>query len=105
VNYTDRFPFKTKGAHFVYAKAGESIAVASSALGVNNGQIIVTSPDGTVFSYNVATAGVGRILNRTVELSGPGVGYTPISIGVSATSEGVWKVEFQAPVGTGNSND
>ncbi|MFA6277762.1 MAG: hypothetical protein WC622_13490, partial [Pedobacter sp.] len=30
---------------------------------------------------------------------------TPISIGVSDTSEAVWKVEFQDPVGTGNSND
>ncbi len=104
VNYTDRFPFKTKGAHFVYAKAGESIAVASSALGVNNGRIIVTSPDGTATTYNVV-GGVGLIPNRTAEISGPGVGYTPISITVNAAQEGVWKVEFLAPVGANNSND
>lgn len=103
-NYTDRFPFKTRGAHFVYAKSGETIAVASSAIGVNNGRIIVTSPDGNSTTYNVS-AGVGLIPNRTAELSGPGVGYTPITISVSAAREGVWKVEFLAPVGNGNSSD
>ncbi|MFD0941346.1 DUF11 domain-containing protein [Pedobacter boryungensis] len=104
INYTDRFPFKTRGAHFVYAKANETIAVASSAIGVNGGRIIVTSPDGVAVTYNV-NAGVGLIPNRAAELSGPGVGYTPISITVTTAQEGVWKVEFLAPVGSGNSND
>lgn len=103
-NYTDRFPFKTKGAHFVYAKAGETIAVASSAIGVKNGRIVVTSPDGNTTTYNVS-AGVGLIPNRAAELAGPGVGYTPISIPVSVAREGVWKVEFLAPVGNGSSSD
>jgi uncharacterized repeat protein (TIGR01451 family) len=104
IYYTDRFPFKTRGAHFVYAEAGETIAVASSAIGVNNGRIVVTSPDGNVTTYNVS-AGVGLIPTRAAELSGPGVGYTPISIPVSVARAGVWKVEFLAPVGGGNSND
>jgi uncharacterized repeat protein (TIGR01451 family) len=103
-NYTDRFPFKTRGAHFVYAKAGETIAVASSAIGVNNGRIVVTSPDGNTTTYNVS-AGVGLIPNRAAELSGPGVGYTPITIPVAVAREGVWRVEFLAPVGNGSSND
>jgi uncharacterized repeat protein (TIGR01451 family) len=104
INYTDRFPFKTRGTHFVFAKAGESIAVASSAIGVNNGRIVVTSPDGNTTTYNV-NAGVGLIPNRAAELSGPDLGYTPITIPVSVAREGVWKVEFLAPVGNGNSND
>lgn len=104
VNYTDRFPFKTRGAHFVYAKAGETIAVASSAIGVNNGRITVTSPDGNTTTHNV-NAGIGLIPNRTAELSGPGVGYTPITIPVTLARQGVWKVEFLAPVGGNNSSD
>lgn len=103
-NYTDRFPFKTKGAHFVYAKAGESIAVASSAIGVNNGRIIVTSPIGPPITYNLIGS-TGLIPNRAAELLGPGAGYTPITIPVTVASEGVWKVEFLAPVGTNNSSD
>ncbi|RYY32833.1 MAG: DUF11 domain-containing protein [Sphingobacteriaceae bacterium] len=103
-NYTDRFPFKTRGAHFVYAKAGETIAVASSAIGVNNGRIVVTSPDGSSTTYNVNN-NVGLIPNRAAELQGPGLGYTPISILVAAAREGVWRVEFVAPVGSANSSD
>lgn len=103
-NYTDRFPFKTRGAHFVYAKTGETIAVASSAIGFSNGRIVVTSPDGNSTTYNVS-GGVGLIPNRTAELSGPGVGYTPITISVTAARAGVWMVEFLAPVGNGNSSD
>ena len=110
INYTDRFPFKTRGAHYVYAEAGETIAVASSAFRVNNGAIIVTSPDGVFTTYNntnVPNNGTGKIPNRTAELAGPeGTGgYTPISIPVSSAQAGVWKVEFVAPVGNGNSND
>lgn len=105
INYTDRFPFKTRGAHYVYAKAGETIAVASSSIGINGGQIVVTSPTGISNSYTSTT--VGRIPNRAAELLGPSVagGYTPVNIPVSLAQEGVWKVEFVAPVGNGNSND
>lgn len=99
-SFSGIFPFKTKGAHYVYAKANETIAVASSAIGVGNGRIIVTSPDGNSTTYNV-NAGVGLISSRTAELAGPGVGYTPITIPVTVTREGIWKVEFQAPVGNG----
>jgi len=98
---TNIFPFKTKGTHYVYAKANESIAVASSAIGIGNGRIIVTSPDGNATTYNVNAANVGLIPNRTAELAGPGVGYTPITVAVTAAREGIWKVEFQAPVGNG----
>lgn len=103
INYRVSFPFKTRGAHYVYAKTGETIAVASSAIGRNNGAIIVTSPDGASVTYNSTVT--GRIPDRNAELLGPGVGYTPVTISVGAGREGVWKVEFLAPVGNGNSND
>lgn len=103
-NSTLSYPFKTRGTHYVYAKEGEKIAVASSAVGVNNGQIIVTSPNGTIITYN-GNGNIGYIPNRTAELSGPEVGYTPIIIPVSATLGGVWKIEFLAPVGNGSSSD
>ncbi|MFN0256611.1 DUF11 domain-containing protein [Pedobacter ureilyticus] len=103
----DRFPFKTAGAHFVYAKAGETIAVASSAIGYANGSIRVTRPDGTASNYTTTSA---RIIDRAAELLGPSwpgspAGYTPITIPVDALTEGIWKIEFFAPRGSGNSND
>lgn len=109
VNYLDRFPFKTRGAHFVYAKANETIAVASSAIGVNNGRIVVTSPDGVSTTYNLAGS-TGRISNRASEVLGPSwpgnpAGYTPITIPVTAAREGIWRIEFVAPIGSGNSTD
>ena len=108
-NYLDRFPFKTRGTHFVYAKADETIAVASSAIGYANARIIVTAPNGNSTTYNLAGS-QGRIPNRNAELRGPSwpgspAGYTPISIAVTSTTEGIWKVEFLAPIGNGNSGD
>lgn len=103
-NSLQSYPFKTRGTHFVYAKANETIAVASSAIGIRNGLIIVTSPNGNVTSYN-GSGNVGLIPDRDAELLGPGVGYTPVSIPVALSSQGVWKVEFLAPVGNGSSDD
>ncbi|TKB97159.1 DUF11 domain-containing protein [Pedobacter cryotolerans] len=103
-NSTLSYPFKTRGTHYVYVKAGEKIAVSSSAIGVNNGQIILTAPNGNIISYN-GSDGLGYIPNRTAELQGPEVGYSPIVISVSTALAGVWKVEFLAPVGNGSSSD
>ena len=106
-NYTNRFPFKTAGAHFVYAKAGETIAVASSAIGYANGSIRVTRPNGTAINYTSASA---RIIDRASELLGPSwpgsrAGYRAITIPVDALNQGIWKIEFFAPRGSGNSGD
>ncbi|WEK20946.1 MAG: gliding motility-associated C-terminal domain-containing protein [Candidatus Pedobacter colombiensis] len=107
---TDSWPFKTQGTHYVYAKAGEEIAVASSAQGQGSGTINITDPSGKSYtSGSVTTAGF--IKNRTQELAGPnnGVGaagnrYTPYFITVTAATEGVWKVEFVAPKGIPGDN-
>lgn len=110
INYMDRFPFKTAGTHFVYAKSGEAIAVASSAYGYQGAQIIITPPNGPSVAYNYDGT-TGRIQNRNQELLGPrwggapAAGYDPIVVNVNAAQEGIWRVEFQAPRGNGNSND
>lgn len=89
------------GTHFVYAKQGETLALASSAQNVAQGKIRVTSPSGYVFT--TTNSDVGRIMGtngrstRQAELAGPRIGYTPYE--VSVTEEGIWRVEFIAPVG------
>ena len=52
-------------------KSGETIKVASSAQGINSGQIILTAPNGTIYSSTVGS-NTGRIYNRTQEVNGPG---------------------------------
>jgi hypothetical protein len=103
------WPFKTRGTHFVYAKQGETIAVASSAVGVNNGSIVVISPTGQVHNFTV-NGNIGVITNRTSELAGPSwagfpAGYTPFTVDVVAAEEGIWRVEFVAPIGSATNND
>lgn len=108
--YLDRYPFKTRGTHFVYAKNGETIAVASSAIGYSNARIVITSPRGVVDTRNLSGS-TGRIQNRSQELAGPRwggaptAGYTPITINVAAAEEGIWKIEFLAPAGGNTSSN
>ncbi|WP_139205883.1 gliding motility-associated C-terminal domain-containing protein [Pedobacter sp. ok626] len=91
------FPFRTPGTHYVYAKANEVIAVASSAQGLSNWFIRITSPRGTV-----TTTTSGKISTRNEELAGPryvgqgaaGNYYVPNYVSVLAVDEGVWKIEF-----------
>lgn len=88
-----------QGTHYVWAKKGETIAVASSAQNIGNGRITVISPSGDI--YNTEANNIGRIYanngrnTREAELAGPGVGYTPYEIEVE--EEGVWEVLFSAP--------
>ena len=98
------WPFADLGTHYVYAKEGEFIAIASSAMGYGNGGIRITRPNGTSFDYTGTT---GRILSRTNELAGPrlpgggGSTYVPYEVEVLSGQEGVWKIEF-LPVGPEN---
>ncbi|UPK68190.1 gliding motility-associated C-terminal domain-containing protein [Chitinophaga filiformis] len=82
------------GVHYAYLKAGETLGAASSAQGIGSGQIILTAPDGTVYTSTAGTTTVGQIANRTQELQGPWVGYTPFSQVVGAGQAGVWKIEL-----------
>ncbi|MCX2453399.1 hypothetical protein OQX61_19165, partial [Pedobacter sp. PLR] len=107
---TESWPFKTAGTHYVYAKAGETIAVASSAYGIGKGDIKVTSPLGIQIPIT-SVSPVGNIPDRKRELAGPKKGkndvanvYTPIKIVVTAETEGIWKVEFLPPSGLDGDN-
>ncbi|WP_140936648.1 DUF7507 domain-containing protein [Sphingobacterium lumbrici] len=99
VGYTS---FSDLGAHYAYARVGETLAVASSAQNVGNGRIRVTSPSGNsvVMTDN---SDVGRIMatglysTRGAELAGPRIGYTPREIPVD--EEGIWRIEFIPPSG------
>lgn len=97
------YPYTNSGTHYAYVKSGEAIHAASSAQGIGtSGRIILTAPDGTV--YTSANDAVGRIPNRTAELAGPSstgvtVGNTYSTFNKVATSAqvGIWKIEFIAP--------
>ncbi|MES2427563.1 MAG: hypothetical protein V4560_11350, partial [Bacteroidota bacterium] len=96
---TAGWPFMQIATQYVYAKAGETVAAASSAQGIGFGVIRLTAPDGTIYSSTVGDVINGHIDNRTQELAGPNVGatttgYTPFTQLVSATQAGIWKVEL-----------
>lgn len=96
----ERWPFPTRGTHYVYAKAGERIAVASSAQSANaNSAIRLYAPNGNAVIDDNTIA--GQIPNRTAELSGPKLtaaatdgGYVPLYHTV--VTEGIYRVELAA---------
>ncbi|NJM77139.1 MAG: isopeptide-forming domain-containing fimbrial protein [Acaryochloridaceae cyanobacterium RU_4_10] len=84
---------------FVYAQAGETINLGSSAQNIGSGKINYTKPNGTTGSCALSNT-VGRIANRTQELAGPfplSGGYTPCTVNVGATETGIWQVDFVSP--------
>lgn len=112
---TVNWPFPNQGFHYVYAKAGERITMASSAQNTGgNAKIRLYSPSGTVLVDNTSA---GVITNRTAELAGPqlsgqtgGNRYTPIYYLVPNGGDGIYRVEFVAratndPQNTFNAND
>jgi len=103
------WPFKSAGTHYAYVKAGEVIHAASSAQGSGNGRIILTAPDGTVYTSPNNTT--GQIGSRTAELAGPRLlaqaagsnRYSTFNRTASANQAGIWKIEF-TPTGDVNSS-
>ncbi|RYF09902.1 MAG: hypothetical protein EOO42_23340, partial [Flavobacteriales bacterium] len=108
-------PYANLGVHYVFAKAGETIALASSAMiNSSNGRIRLTLPNGTLYttaSFGVPnSAGLGRISDRAAEVAGPKLNsgdagankYTPCTYRVPVgTADGLYKVEF---IATGATN-
>lgn len=98
---TVNWPFPNQGFHYVYAKAGERITMASSAQNTGgNAKIRLYSPNGTLVVDNTSA---GVITNRTAELAGPqlsgqtgGNRYTPIYYLVPNGGDGIYRVEFVA---------
>ncbi|MFD0700011.1 DUF7507 domain-containing protein [Myroides pelagicus] len=101
----ESIPFANEGAHYVYAKEGETITLASSAQGTSSwigagadGGITLYSPSGVKVVNDNRTE--GRIADRQLELAGPKLkkdssnGYEPIRYLVPAGGEGIYRVEF-----------
>lgn len=98
-------PFPTNGTLKVYAKEGEHIYMASSAMVMRNnttketyGKIVWRAPDGTTGRVESVRRG-GLIANRAEELAGPNIngstsGYDAYKITVGAGQEGVWEIDF-----------
>lgn len=95
VSADEAIPFPNAGAHYVYAKEGETITMASSAQGTwysRAGGITLYNPDGSkVIDDNRRE---GQIPDRSAELVGPVNGYVPISYKVPKGGEGIYRVEF-----------
>lgn len=103
------YPFANLGTHYAYVKSGETIHAASSAQGIGSGRIKFTAPDG--LTYTSANGAIGQIPNRAAELTGPsstgvtnGNAYSTFNKVATNAQEGVWKIEFIAPGGTGASD-
>ncbi len=105
-NANTSFPFPTPGTMKVYAKAGESIYVGSSAQGKSSGTINLRAPDGSTYTSGASTT-TGLISNRSQEVAGPqpnGNGYQPFIQPVAAGQEGVWEIDFISPTGGADQN-
>ena len=97
----EAIPFPNEGAHYVYAKEGEIITMASSAQGNGRwdakGGINLFNPVGVEVIDNQIE---GQISSRSAELGGPRLsatsqgGYTPIYYEVPKGGEGIYRVEF-----------
>lgn len=103
---TVNWPFPNQGFHYVYAKVGETITMASSAQGSGSARIRLYGPNGSNLIDNNTSA--GQIPNRTSELAGPQIvgqtiagRYTPIYYQVPSGGAGIYRVEFVAR-GTGD---
>ncbi|MBD1889536.1 DUF11 domain-containing protein [Coleofasciculus sp. FACHB-SPT9] len=86
----------------VFANAGETIYLGSSAVGVGVGEIRYRPPNSTTFTS--CGAGIGKIVNRAQEVAGPAplnpAGYTPCTITAAqtaATGAGIWEIDFVSP--------
>lgn len=99
---TVNWPFPNEGVHYVYAKVGERITVASSAqLATTTSRIRLYAPDGTLVIDNNTIA--GQIPDRAGELVGPQLfggavsgRYTPLYYLVPVTKAGLYRVELVA---------
>ncbi|MDX1774889.1 putative repeat protein (TIGR01451 family) [Oceanihabitans sediminis] len=93
------FPFPTMATHYVYAEAGERIALASSAQTGSTNRIRLYGPNNSQINLSFSN-GVGNIPNRAAELAGPRLPgqssgsnrYAPIYHQV--TQSGIYRIEF-----------
>lgn len=122
----EAIPFPNRGAHYVYAREGETIALASSVQGYgssssdrwqNRNSISLFGPSGNSISLQAFTGTqnsntvYGNISGRSSEMAGPQFQnavtnpantYRPIYYTVPAGGEGIYRVEFEARTSAGN---
>ena len=82
----------------VYANAGETINLGSSAKDIGGGVITYRNPSGVSATCAVGAAGV--ISNLVEEQAGPlpaAGGYTPCVVTVGAGEVGIWEIDFVSP--------
>jgi len=91
----DTGPIQRQTTIRVYAKAGETLYLGSSAVGIGQGRIEYTKPSGASGSCDDR----GKIENRAEERIGPNPlfsgGYNPCTVQVDQT--GVWQIDFVSP--------
>lgn len=97
------------GHHYVYAKAGEKITLATNNINSGNSWIKLFAPNGSEVVYytkaDFDVTGLGRIGNRTQELAGPRLSasdttpnrYAPVVYTVPAGGDGIYKVDWRGP--------
>ncbi|AFY82744.1 FlgD immunoglobulin-like domain containing protein [Oscillatoria acuminata] len=96
----------------VSVNQGEWLNLGSSAMGIGDGNIIATAPNGaTINCQDPPFLGTGLIENRNQENNGPGTGtdgsigvglgptgrYEPCGRQVQAGEQGIWEIEFVPP--------
>lgn len=104
----------TGGWHYVYAKAGEKIALATNSMNALTNQanskasLMLYAPDGSqVVNFTAAdytATGAGWIGNRSQELAGPKLSasdatadrYLPVYYTVPTGGDGIYKVDWRA---------
>ncbi len=89
---------------YVYAEAGETINLGSSANNIGIGKIQYTKPDGSTVGTCPLSNTTGRIVDRSQEVAGPLPsigGYTPCTVTVGPSESGIWKIDFVSPTPTG----
>lgn len=89
----------------VYAEAGETIDLGSSAVGIGSGEIRYRTPNN--ITGNCPTT-VGIIANQAQEAAGPGDGtlntFVPCTVTVSGGNSGIWEIDFISPNPNSGSN-
>lgn len=107
----ERWPFPNEGVHYVYATAGEIIALASSSVTYNSSRIKLYNPQGveiTSLNFGTSSAVRGAIANRNAEQAGPKLStsdavanrYTPVEYTVPNGGDGIYMVKFLSTGGT-----
>ncbi|MCC6652753.1 MAG: hypothetical protein IT348_16495, partial [Candidatus Eisenbacteria bacterium] len=103
-DFTQNSTLRRRAVVKVYAEAGDTLLLASSANGVSAGRIRVRPPVGSPF---LVPTSLGVIPSLAQEQAGPlpnAGGYRPAAVTVAAGQAGVWEIHFVSPDSTSGLN-